>query len=63
MAGSLNAMAKTPTTRMPKPPKIPAPKAEVAASSPLRTPLRTSGGRDVISTVTRMRETPMKKGR
>lgn len=58
-------MAKPPINRMPKPPKVRVPKAETprAPSAPARSPLRTAGGRDVISTVTRMRETPTKKGR
>ena len=47
---------------MMKTPKPRTPKAEMprTPSAPARKPMRTAGGRDVISTVTRMRETPTK---
>ena len=56
-------MAKSSIPRGPKPPAVRTPKAEVQRMTPARAPLRTSAGRDVISVVTRMRETPSKKGR
>lgn len=56
-------MAKSTTPRVPGQLKIRTPKAEIQSMAPARTPLRTSAGRDVISVVTRMRETPSKKGR
>ena len=47
---------------MPKPPKMRMPKAETprTPAAPARNPMRTAGGRDVISITTRMRETPTK---
>jgi hypothetical protein len=50
-------MAKPPSLKMPKPAT---PKAEIA---PMRAPVKPAGGKDIISITTRMRETPMKKGR
>jgi hypothetical protein len=49
-----------------KPPmglKMPQPKAEVDAIPLARKPVPTAGGKDIISITTRMRETPMKKGK
>jgi len=43
--------------------KMPKPKAEIDAMPLARKPMPTAGGRDVISVTTRMRETPMKKGK
>ena len=62
MDGFLN-MAKSSIPRGLKPPSVRAPKAEIQRVAPAPAPLRTSAGRDVISVVTRMRETPSKKGR
>ena len=56
-------MAKAPTPRLPGKLSVRTPKSEIERMAPARAPLRTSAGRDVISTVTRMRETPSKKGR
>ena len=60
------AMAKMPTMKMP-PMKMSAgpkmPKAEVDAIPLARKPVPTSGGKDIISITTRMRETPMKKAK
>ena len=49
-----------------KPPaalKMKAPKAEVDAIPLARKPLATSGGKDIISITTRMKETPTKMGK
>ena len=54
-------MAKMPTPRIPKAPKMPTPKAS-AAMAPIRRPVASGGGKDIISITTRMRETPSKKG-
>ena len=43
--------------------KMPKPKAEIDAMPLARKPLPAARGRDVISVTTRMRETPMKKGK
>ena len=56
-------MAKMPMPKTPSGLKMPAPKAEIGAAAPARQPLPTSGGRDIISITTRMKETPMKKGK
>ena len=56
-------MAKSTTPRVPGQLKIRTPRSEIERMTPARAPLRTSGGKDVISTVTRMRETPPKKSR
>ncbi|WP_448364609.1 hypothetical protein [Fluviibacter sp.] len=56
-------MAKMPTPKVPKALKMPSPKAEIGVMPGGRTPLRTSGGKDIISITTRMRETPTKKGK
>jgi len=53
-------MANMSTPKMPSGLKMPKPKAEIA---PARNPLPTSGGKDIISITTRMKETPMKKGK
>jgi len=53
-------MANMSTPKMPSWVKMPKPKADIA---PARNPLPTSGGKDIISITTRMRETPMKKGK
>ena len=55
-------MAKMPTPKVPSGLKMPKPKAEIGAMPPARKPLATSGGRDIISITTRMKETPAKKG-
>ena len=55
-------MAKMPTPRVPKGLKMPMPKAEIGAM-PARRPVAGSGGKDIISITTRMRETPAKKGK
>jgi len=47
----------------PKGLRMPTPRAEIDAMPPARQPLSTSKGVDVISITTRMRETPVKKGR
>lgn len=47
----------------PKGLRMPKPKAEIDAVPPMRQPLPSSKGVDVISITTRMRETPVKKGR
>jgi len=49
-----------------KPPmglKMAKPKAEIDAIPLARKPVPTSGGKDIISITTRMRETPMKKSK
>ena len=49
-----------------KPPmglKMPAPKAEIDAIPLARKPVAGAKGKDIISITTRMRETPMKKGK
>jgi len=49
-----------------KPPaalKMKVPKAEVDAIPLARKPLATSGGKDIISITTRMKETPTKMGK
>ena len=56
-------MARMPTTKMPARMRVPAPKAEIDAIPLARRPVAASRGKDVISVVTRMRETPAKKGR
>ena len=56
-------MAKMPTMKMPMGPKMPKPKVEMDAIPLARKPVPTSGGKDIISITTRMRETPMKKGK
>jgi hypothetical protein len=43
--------------------KMPKPKAEIDAIPLARKPVPTAGGKDIISITTRMRETPMKKGK
>jgi len=43
--------------------KMPKPKAEMDAIPLARKPVPTAGGNDIISITTRMRETPMKKGK
>ena len=53
-------MAKMPTM---KTPTMKMPKAEMDAIPLARKPVPTSGGKDIISITTRMRETPMKKGK
>ena len=56
-------MAKMPTPKVPKALKMPSPKAEIGVMPGGRAPLRTAGGKDIISITTRMRETPTKKGK
>ena len=63
MDGIVSTMAKMPTPKVPKGLKMPTPKAEIGVMPGARAPLRTSGGKDIISITTRMRETPVKKGR
>jgi hypothetical protein len=53
-------MANMSTPKMPSWVKMPKPKTDIA---PARNPLPTSGGKDIISITTRMKETPMKKGK
>ena len=43
--------------------KMPKPKAEMDAIPLARKPVPTAGGKDIISITTKMRETPMKKGK
>ena len=50
---------KMPSMKMSAGPKMP--KAEVDAIPLARKPVPTSGGKDIISITTRMRETPAKK--
>ncbi len=52
---------KMPTMKMSAEPKMP--KAETDAIPLARKPMPTAGGKDIISITTRMRETPMKKGK
>jgi hypothetical protein len=52
-----------PTMKMPMGPKMPKPKVEMDAIPLARKPVPTAGGKDIISITTRMRETPMKKGK
>jgi hypothetical protein len=60
-------MARAPTrVTTPKSPtrmKLPAPKATTPANAtpPMRRPVASAGGKDVVSVVTRMRETPTKR--
>ena len=56
-------MAKMPTMKTPMGLKMPKPKVEMDAMPLARKPVPTSGGKDIISITTRMRETPMKKGK
>ena len=52
--------------RRPTPMKMPTmkmPKAEMDAIPLARKPMPTAGGKDIISITTRMRETPIKKGK
>jgi len=56
-------MAKPITPKLPSRLRVPAPKAEIDAIPLARRPVAASRGKDVISVVTRMRETPAKKGR
>ena len=63
MDGIVIQMAKMPTMKMPMGPKMPKPKVEMDAIPLARKPVPTAGGKDIISITTRMRETPMKKGK
>lgn len=56
-------MAKMPTPKVPKGLKMPMPKAELGAMAPAKQPIRAGRGMDIISLTTRMRETPIKKGK
>ena len=56
-------MAKMPTPKMPSGLKMPKPKAELGAIPLTRNPIRANKGMDIISITTRMKETPMKKGK
>jgi hypothetical protein len=56
-------MARIPTPKSPSRLKLPAPKATTPANAtpPMRRPVASAGGKDVVSVVTRMRETPTKR--
>ncbi len=52
---------RVPTTKAPARLKMPAPKAVPEALPAARRPVASARGRDTVSVVTRMRETPVKK--
>jgi hypothetical protein len=56
-------MRRMPPANTPMGLKMPKPKAEIDAMPLARKPVPTAGGKDIISITTRMRETPVKKGK